>query len=195
MLWNAHLLIAVQLPCCSRVYALSFTSSDRAISTHLNLTSHSKYMLARSWSLYSCCPHFQLGTTNHLSWSELISGHGLERTLLSLLDNPQYEHWSLPHSFLFSLSTTFDTANELWTAYKRGWLFWNSLFQESHKQRWTVEKNVPSGSLFLQTYLKYTKNERTRKKSWSSLKTLCRLPQYLSSWIKSRKWKQKLWKR
>lgn len=128
MLSKAHLLVAVQLPCCRRVYALRFTSWDSTISTHLNPTSHSKYILARSRLLYSCCLHFQLGTTNHLSWSEFIPGHQLERALLSLLYNPHYEHWSLPCSFLFSLSTTFDTANELWTACKRGWLFWNILF-------------------------------------------------------------------
>ena len=108
--------------------------------THLNPMSHSKDILDRSWLLYSCCLHFQLHTVNHLWWSGCIAGHGTERALLSLSDNPHYEHRSHPGPFFFNLSTAFDIANELWTVCKRGWLFWNSLFQQSHNQRGAVEK-------------------------------------------------------
>lgn len=67
MLSNAHLLICVQLPCCSNVYALNFTRWHLDVvaltCTHLNPMSHSKDILPRSWLLHSCCLRFQLDAT------------------------------------------------------------------------------------------------------------------------------------
>lgn len=127
------------------------TRRGSTICTHLNPESHSVYVITKSWLLYSCCLHLQLDTTNHLLLSEFIAGHRTESTLQSQSDNPYCKHCSYPCSF-FSTSTAFDITNELQTVCKRGWLFWNSLFQESHNQRGAVEKSTSqfpfSSSLF-----------------------------------------------